>query len=301
MFGDRAALRDLLQCGSFVRVVGVHDGMGAILAARAGFEALWAGGLGISSAYGLPDAGLLTMTEFHAEVVRIRRAAALPVIADVDSGYGDVNVVRRMVRLYEGAGIDAVCIEDKQYPKRNSFRDGNVLEEPEVFADKLRAAKSAQKTDEFMVIARIESLIAGAGMVDALERATLYHHTGVDALVIHSRARTAAEIAEFCATVRARGVDAPIFVVPTTYYYANGNELRDLGACGAIYANQVLRATVRATQDLLATLAHTGSTAPAEATIAPMSELFDLVGTQHLDGDQPWLGLDPSPPVPDRH
>lgn len=181
MFEERATLWDLLQCGTFVRVVGVHDGMGAVLAARAGFEALWAGGLGISFAYGLPDAGLLTMTEFHAEAVRIRRSAALPVIADVDSGYGDVNVVRRMVRLYEDAGIDAVCIEDKQYPKHNSFRDGNVLEEPEVFAGKLRAAKSAQKSDAFMVIARIESLIAGAATVDALERAALYRDAGADA------------------------------------------------------------------------------------------------------------------------
>lgn len=301
MSGDRITLRDLLRREAFVRVVGVHDGMGAILATRAGFEALWAGGLGISLAYGLPDAGLLTMTEFHAEAVRIRRSAALPVVADVDSGYGDVNVVRRMVRLYEDAGIDAVCIEDKQYPKRNSFRDGNVLEEPEVFASKLRAAKLAQKTDEFMVIARIESLIAGAGMVDALERAALYRHAGADAFVIHSRSRTVVEIAEFCTSVRARGVDAPILTIPTTYYNASGNELRDLGACGAIYANQVLRATVRATQDLLATLAYTGSTAPAEAMIAPVSELFDLVGTQHLDGDRPWVGLDPRTIAPDRH
>lgn len=85
-----------------MRVVGVHNG-GSILAASAGFEPPWAGSLGISSAYGLPDAGLLTMTEFHAEAVRIRRAVALPVIADVDSGYRDVNIVRRMVRLYEDA------------------------------------------------------------------------------------------------------------------------------------------------------------------------------------------------------
>lgn len=119
--------------------------------------------------------------------------------------------------------------------------------------------------------------------------------------MIHSRARTAAEIAEFCTSVRERGVDAPIFVIPTTYYNTSGSELRQLGACGAIYASQVLRATVRATQDLLATLAHTGSTAPAEENLAPMSELFHLVGTQHLNGDQPWLDLDRRPYVPDRH
>ncbi|MDX3458203.1 isocitrate lyase/phosphoenolpyruvate mutase family protein [Streptomyces sp. ME02-8801-2C] len=288
---QRMALRHMLASGTFVRTVGVHDGLTAILAERAGFEAVWAGGLGISAAHGVPDAGLLTMTEFHADAVRIRRVTALPVIADVDAGFGDVNVVRRMVRLYEESGIDAVCIEDKQGPKRNSFRDGNTLEDPEAFAMKISAAKSAQRQGDFVVIARLESLIAGAGSEDALRRAELYCSAGADAVLIHSRAQDAGQIAEFCAEFRARGSSVPIFAVPTTYYTTDFHQLRDLGLAGAIYANQMLRAMIRSGEDLLASLARTGSTAEMEPSIAAVSEVFDLVETDKLIGDLPWREL----------
>jgi phosphoenolpyruvate phosphomutase len=282
----------MMNGGRFVRAVGVHDGLTAILAERAGYEALWAGGLGISSAHGLPDAGLLTMTEFHEEAVRIRQASSLPIIADVDAGFGDVNVVHRMVRLYEEANIDAVCIEDKQYPKRNSFRGGNVLEIPEVFARKIEVGKSAQRGTEFVVIARLESLIAGAGMDDALRRAALYRAAGADALLIHSRAKTADEVIEFARRYRESDPATPIFVVPTTYYSAGWSDLAAAGLTGAIYANQVIRAAVRGVTDMLDSLARHGSTAGKEAEIARVSELFELVGTGDLLDDEPWSDLD---------
>jgi phosphoenolpyruvate phosphomutase len=289
---EAESLRNVLHGGKFVRAVGVHDGLTAILAQRAHYEALWAGGLGISSAHGLPDAGLLTMTEFHEEAVRIRQASTLPVIADVDSGFGDVNVVRRMVRLYEEANIDAVCIEDKQYPKRNSFRGGNVLEQPEAFARKIEVGKSAQCGDEFMVIARIESLIVGIGMDDALRRAEIYRKAGADALLIHSRAKTEAEVVEFCRRYRETDQRTPIFVVPTTYYSANWADLASAGLNGAIYANQVIRAAVRGITEMLDSLARHGSTEAKEADIARVSDLFELVGTDDLLDDEPWSDLD---------
>lgn len=124
-------LRLLLQSEPITRVIGVHDALSAILAERAGFEALWVSGLCVSTSRGVADAGLLTMSEFHDAAVGVRRATSLPVIADVDAGFGDVTVVKRMTQLYESAGISAVCIEDKQYPKRNSFvDDGHVLRHP---------------------------------------------------------------------------------------------------------------------------------------------------------------------------
>src|SRR4051812_21065465 len=119
----------MLSGPGHLRVMGAHDGLTAMLAENAGFDAIWAGGLGISSSFLVADAGLLTMTEFLNAAVQMHAACTLPIIADVDAGFGDVNVVRRMVQLYEAAGIDAICIEDKQYPKRNSFRDGHQLEE----------------------------------------------------------------------------------------------------------------------------------------------------------------------------
>lgn len=287
----RRTLRQLIAERVPIRAIGVHDGLSAIMAERAGFEALWAGGLGISTAHGVPDAGILTMTEFLADAVRMRRSAQIPVIADVDAGFGDVNIVRRMAKLYESSGIDAVCIEDKQYPKRNSFRDGNVLEDPTVFARKVEAAKASQTGTEFMVIARLESLIVGAGMDDAITRAGLYAKAGADALLIHSRQKTPHEIAEFCQAARAAALDLPVFVVPTTYHTATVAELHGLGVAGMIYANQLIRGTVTAMSRVLDGLAQTGSTTQSEGEIAGVSELFDLVDTGALDGDQPWQGL----------
>jgi phosphoenolpyruvate phosphomutase len=282
---EGSRLRSMLDSGQLVRVIGVHDGITAILAEQAGFDALWVGGLAVSTAHGVPDAGLLTMTELHQAAVQVKLATALPVIADVDAGFGDVNVVRRMVRLYESGGIDAVCIEDKQYPKRNSFREGHLLEEPARFVRKIEATKLAQTTGDFMVIARLESLIAGAGMADALDRAGRYAEAGADALLVHSRAGTPHEIAEFCAGWRHTGRSLPILVVPTTYHGIHWQELWAVGVSAVIYANQLMRASVSAARQLLSDLSAAGSTTRMEPRIASLQDLFDLTGTDTLDDE----------------
>ncbi|MGW7824486.1 isocitrate lyase/phosphoenolpyruvate mutase family protein [Streptomyces puniciscabiei] len=287
-------IRQLIADDIPVRAVGVHDGLSAILAQRAGFEALWAGGLGISASHGVPDAGILTMTEFHQDAVRIRRSSALPVIADVDAGFGDVDVVRRMVRLYEEGGIDAVCIEDKQYPKRNSFLDGHLLEEPAAFARKIEAAKGSQRSDEFMVIARLESLIAGSTMEDAISRALLYAKAGADAILIHSRLKTPAEIETFSREARTAGLTVPLFAVPTTYHTSSVDELHAMGVSGMIYANQLIRGSVTAMERVLSRLAADGSTTAMEPEISTLKELFSLVDTDALDGVEAWSGLTPA-------
>ncbi|MFF2745970.1 isocitrate lyase/phosphoenolpyruvate mutase family protein [Kitasatospora sp. NPDC058048] len=276
-------LRGLISANAPIRAVGVHDGLSAIMAENAGFEALWAGGLGISTSHGVPDAGILTMTEFLQDAVRIRRASSLPVIADVDAGFGDVNVVRRMVGLYEAEGIDAVCIEDKQYPKRNSFLDGHLLEEPLTFARKIEAAKAAQRGESFMVVARLESLIAGAGMEDALSRAVLYAKAGADAILVHSKERRPDEIAEFCARAGDAGLELPLFAVPTTYHATTVESLHVMGIAVMIYANQLIRGSVTAMEEVLTSLARTSSTTEMEDQIVPVKRLFDLVGTERLD------------------
>ena len=261
-------LRESLTDGRFIRTVGVYDGISAILAEHAGFEALWASGLCLSVSAGLPDAGLLTMTEFHEGAVRIRRSSGLPVIADVDSGFGDNNVIRRMVRLYESAGIDAVCIEDKQYPKRNSFRDGNVLEDPDVFVRRIESAKCSQQGTDFLVIGRLESLTVGSGLDDLVHRARRSRDAGADALLIHSRASSVTEVAQAYRTVREAGVDLPAFVVPTTYSRTTCDELAANGFCGAIFANQLLRAAVQSMARSLQVMADTGSSHGIESAIA---------------------------------
>lgn len=280
-------LRTQLAGGRLLRLVGAHDGLTAILIERAGFDAIWAGGLTICTSAGVPDAGLLTMTEMLAVAAQMRQASRLPIVADVDCGFGDLNVIGRMTRLYESAGIDAVCIEDKQYPKRNSFRDGNVIEDPERFARKLAVAKSAQRTEEFVVIARLESLIVGESVAQAIDRARLYRSAGADALVIHSKQKDDAMIAEFCRAWRAADRQTPLIAIPTTYYTSSAARLESLGINAAIYANQLLRASVRAMREVLGQIHADGSTAAAEDCIAPVSALFELTGTDDLLEDEP--------------
>jgi phosphoenolpyruvate phosphomutase len=282
-----SVLRTRLAGERLVRLVGAHDGLTAILVERAGFDGLWAGGLGVSTSAGVPDAGLLTMTELLTAAARMRQVSSQPIIADVDSGFGDLNVVGRMIRLYESAGIDAVCIEDKQYPKRNSFREGNVLEEPERFARKISVAKNAQVTSEFMVVARLESLIARESVAEAGDRARLYLSAGADALVIHSKRKNDIEIAEFCRAWRSIDRQTALIAIPTTYYTSTGTRLKSLGINAAIYANQLIRASVRAMRDALDLLHTHESTAAMEDSIVPVSTLFELTGTDNLLEDEP--------------
>ncbi|MET8730699.1 isocitrate lyase/phosphoenolpyruvate mutase family protein [Streptomyces parvus] len=284
-------LRCMLDGPGHLRVMGAHDGLSASLAENAGFEAIWAGGLGISSSYRVADAGLLTMTEFLNAAAQMRAACNLPIIADVDGGFGDSNVIRRMVQLYEAAGIDAICIEDKQYPKRNSFRGGHQLEAPDTFAQKIAVAKAAQRGTDFMVVARLESLIAGAGMDDALSRGELYHDAGADAVLIHSRASHAGEIREFCERWKRTGRDVPLLCVPTTYASVSARELGEMGISGIIYANQAIRASVKAVADAMASIAKYDSSAELDSSMATLGELFELIGMNDVLGDEPWQGV----------
>lgn len=272
-----ARLRELLARTGVVRALGAHDAMSARLGELYGFEAVWASGLGISSVNALPDIGLLSLTELLEAAVRMRKAAGIPVIADCDSGAEDPNLMRRLVREYEDAGVAAICIEDKQFPKRNSFRGGNLLCDRELFAARVAHAKAAQRTTDFCVIARLESFIVGLGVDDALRRAHTYVDAGADAVLVHSKQGTAAEIAAFCARWETSGRDVPLMAVPTTYPGSSADELARLGIKVVIYANQLLRAALRAMDETLASMAAMGSSLPVEGTIAPLDRLFEVL------------------------
>jgi phosphoenolpyruvate phosphomutase len=273
-----AALRSLLEGADICRAVGVGDGLSAMLAEKHGFEAIWASGLSISAAHGLPDASILTMTEFLGAASMIDAATRLPIIADCDTGFGDVNVVMRMTREYERAGIAAVCIEDKQFPKRNSFTAHQELAPIDEFAMKIRAVKRSQIDPDFAVIARIESLIAGTGLDDALERGERYCEAGADAILIHSKATTAAEVLEFAEVWEQRGNPIPLVAVPTTYYGVSSHALADAGFAMVIYANHPLRAAVRAIDSVLQRISCGDSTEPIEQDLTPVKEVLTLIG-----------------------
>jgi phosphoenolpyruvate phosphomutase len=272
-----ASLRRLLTSGDFLALAGAHDALSARIAGRCGFPALWASGLGISAAAGVQDHGILGMREVLQASQAMGVAAGLPVLVDCDGGFGDVENVRQMVRLFEAGGIAGVCMEDKVYPKRNSLGGAaQHLEDVRVFAHKVEAAKATQCGSEFIVVARVEALVAGAGVEEAMRRAQAYAAAGADAVLMHSVSRRPDEIAQFAA--RWHG-GLPLLVLPTTFPHVTEQQLTEMGIAGCIYANQALRACTLAMRRAFAALRRDRSASALEAEIAPVSEVLEMYET----------------------
>ncbi|MBX9928517.1 MAG: isocitrate lyase/phosphoenolpyruvate mutase family protein [Gemmatimonadaceae bacterium] len=272
-----AQLRALWARPGVVRAAGAHNAMGAQLAAQAGVDAIWSSGFEISTAHAVPDASILTMSEYLAAAQSIAQAVRpVPVIADCDTGYGNSSNVIRMVRLFEDAGVAAVCIEDKCFPKTNSFIAGKQELAPIAeFVGKILAAKNAQRSADFAVIARTEALIAGWGVDEALRRGEAYVRAGADALLVHDKSPTGAGVREFLARWTP---SVPIVIVPTTYPTITLAECEALGVKTVIWANHGIRAAARAIGDLWQTVLRDGHTGAVESQIASMSTLFALQG-----------------------
>ncbi|MFI9645596.1 isocitrate lyase/phosphoenolpyruvate mutase family protein [Streptomyces sp. NPDC052040] len=266
--------RSLVERDGIVRVAGAHDAIGAVLAQNAGFDAVWASSLEVSAARCLPDASVLTMTEYLESAANMQKALHIPVVADCDTGYGNNLNVAHMVLEYEAAGITAVAIEDKLFPKMNSFAaHDHTLLDTDVFASKIRTAKSVQSTDDFFVIARTEALISGLGVDEALRRCHAYADAGADAVLIHSKMKSRDQIEEF---LRGWENRRPVVVVPTTYPDWHIDEVERAGVSTVIYANQGLRATITSLRTAYRTIYETGSSVELEEAIAPVSDIFEL-------------------------
>jgi len=269
-------LRQAMQGDVPVQCIGAHNGLGARLAEEAGFDAVWASGLEISTAACVPDANILTMTQFLEAAVEMDHATRLPVISDCDTGFGNSNNVIHMVKSYEAAGIAAVCMEDKLFPKVNSFVPGRQELAPIAeFVGKIMAAKNAQRTSDFMVIARVEALIAGWGHDEAMTRAEAYRRAGADAILIHSKQRTPDEIMAFLKEWDHR---SPVVVVPTTYPQLTATELKAAGANIVIYANHGLRAGIGAVTDTFARILKDEGTMNVVEELVPMMRVFEIQG-----------------------
>lgn len=269
-------LRDLWRRPGVVVAIGAHDALSARLIERPGFDAIWASGFAISAAqFAMPDANLLTMTENLEAIKQISRATYLPVIADCDNGYGNAINVMRTVVEYEATGVAAISLEDNIFPKRCSFYSGvqRELVSVEEHCGKIRAAKRAQQSADFLVIARTEALIAGWGMEEALGRATAYAAAGADAILIHSKAPTAAEVMEFA---RRWPLETPLVVVPTTYASTPLGELEAAGFKLVIFANHPVRAAITAMKHTLALLRREGIASLLDPHIAWLEEVYDL-------------------------
>ena len=279
-------LRAALKKPGALKVVGAHDALSARLIERAGFDGVWASGFAISASLKcIPDASFITSSE-QLEVERnIAEAVNIPVIADCDTGYGNALNVMRTVNDRERAGVAAICIEDNVYPKRCSFYAGvrRELIPIDEHCGKIKAAKAAQTVPDFMVIARTEALIAGWGQEEALKRAEAYAEAGADAVLIHSKSKTFDELKTL---YRAWSRRVPLVVVPTIFDQTTAQEMEQAGAKIIIYANQPVRAAIRAmreTLDLIRTDTRPGA---ANDRIVTLPEVYDIVGVPQMEQDE---------------
>mgnify|MGYP003388605877 FL=1 len=264
-----------LESKSIVKVGGAFDAMSAKLVEFHGFDAIWAGGFAISATHAVPDASILTMTEFLDVASNMAEACKIPVIADCDTGYGGPSNVSHLVKKYESAGIAAICIEDKVFPKQNSLLENgqnNLISEKD-FVAKIIAGKEAKQDKNFMIIARIEALISGAGMDEALKRATAYENAGADAILIHSKQKTPDEIFEFTDSWKG---SSPIIVIPTTYDSVSIEELISHKIKAVIHANQTLRAAHSSMSRILKQMINSDRLSDVEEKISSMEDIFEL-------------------------
>ena len=279
-------LRALLRRPGIVKAVGAHDALSAKLVQEAGFDAIWASGFGISAALKcIPDASFITLTEQLDVERNMVEAVSIPIIADCDTGYGNALNVMRTVNDHERAGIAAICIEDNVYPKRCSFYAGvrRELIPVEEHCGKIKAAKAAQTVPDFIVIARTEALIAGWGQEEALKRAEAYAQAGADAVLIHSKSPTFDELKTVARSWSGR---VPLVVVPTIFDGVTAAELEEAGFKILIYANQMIRAGIKAMRDALAVIKHDTRPGAVNDRIVKLNEVYDLVGVSQMEEDE---------------
>lgn len=281
-------LRRLINAKSIVRILEAHDGLCGLLIEnlevqkgdkREFFDGMWSSSLTDSTSKGKPDIEAVDLTTRLQDLNNILECTTKPIIFDGDTG-GKIEHFIFTVRTLERHGISAVIIEDKVGLKKNSLFGTDAIQTQdsiEGFCNKIRAGKSAQVTDEFMIIARIESLIAGKPMNDAIERAFAYVEAGADGIMIHSKNKSGEDIKVFCQTFRQRYTHIPIVVVPTTYDHIYESELSGWGANVVIYANHLLRAAYPAMMKVAKTILENERAEEVREMCMPIKEILELI------------------------
>ena len=277
-----AALRSLIHDRGLVQVIATHSPLSAILAEQAGFDALWASGFELSAYHGLPDVSLVTMTQ-HLEMTRaVAARSALPVVADIDTGFGNAVNVVHVIQEYERAGAACVVIEDKVFPKVTSLVDGGRqdLLRIDEFQGKIEAACASRQSEAFLIVARVEALIAGLAQDEALKRAAAYVEAGADMILIHSKQKTPDEIEAFIAAWNGA---VPLVLVPTAYPEMTVERVRASGKVGmVIWGNHTVRAAVTAIQSVYRRILADGGIHEVSKDIVSVTEIFRLQGMDRV-------------------
>jgi phosphoenolpyruvate phosphomutase len=282
-------LRRLITRPDLAFLMEAHDGLSARIVEEAGFEGIWASGLTMSASFGVRDNNELSWTQVVDHVAFMAEAASLPVLLDGDTGYGNFNSMRRLVAKLEQVGVAGVTIEDKLFPKTNSFLRGEAqaLADIEEFCGKIKAGKDSQSDPDFVLVARVEALIAGWGLAEALKRAEAYHAAGADAVLIHSRQSSPAEIFAFLAEWNRR---CPVVLVPTKYWRTPTEDFRARGVSAVIWANHLLRSAIGAMQTTARRVKEDECLVNVEPEVAPLQEVFRLQRDSELvEAEQRYL------------
>ncbi len=274
-------LRRLLESPTLEFLLEAHNGLSAKLVERAGFKGIWASSLALSAQFGVRDCNEASWTQVVDMLEFMVDATRIPILLDGDTGYGNFNNLRRLVRKLEQRSVAGVTIEDKLFPKSNSLLPGHrqQLAPIDEFCGKIKAGKDSQQSEDFCIIARVEALIAGWGIAEALRRAEAYHAAGADAILIHSRRTRGDEILEFA---RAWAGRCPLVIVPTTYHGTPTELFRQAGIGLVIWANHLLRAAVDAMEHIASELQCNETAAEVEDDIAPLEHIFELQETHEL-------------------
>lgn len=282
MIKKTTQFKSLLNSDELEFLMEAHDGMSARIVEEAGFKGIWGSGLCISAAMGVRDNNEASWTQVLEVLEFMSDATAIPILLDADTGYGNFNNVRRLVRKLEQHGVAAMCIEDKLFPKTNSFIKGEQqpLANIDEFCGKIKAAKDTQLDTDFCVVARVEALITGQGLPEALRRAAAYRLAGADAILIHSKKSTPEEILAFMNKWRDT---SPVVIVPTTYFNTPSSVFSEAGVSVAIWGNHLMRACITAMQQTAARVCRERSLAGVEEEIASVKEIFRLQNAAELD------------------
>lgn len=284
----RRRLRQLLEFCPIVKTIEVHSGLSGLIAEKTvvesnngldQFDAMWISSLCDSTVKGKPDIELVDMSSRIRTIDDVMEVTTKPVILDGDTGGLPEHFVYN-VRTLERLGVSAIIIEDKTGLKKNSLFGTKVLqtqEDIETFCSKISAGKDAQRTEEFMIIARIESLILEKGMEDALKRARAYVKAGADGIMIHSRKKDPKEVLDFCDLFRQEDRNTPLVVVPTSYSSIYEKELVEHGVNIVIYANQLLRSEFPSMKRTAESILKNHRSLEAESSMMPFKEIITLI------------------------
>lgn len=284
----RNKLRRLLYAKPLVRFIEAHNGLTGLIVENIGvetengrkeFDGMWASSLTESTMKGKPDIEAVDVTSRTNNLNDILEVTTKPVIYDADTG-GKIEHFEFTIRTLERLGVSAAVIEDKVGLKKNSLFGNEVPQSQdsiEGFCEKIKAGKAAQVSDDFMIVARIESLILDAGMDDALKRAKAYIEAGTDAVMIHSRHKDPAEIFEFCDHYAQFERKVPLVAVPSSYNHVTEEELQACGVNVVIYANQLLRAAYPAMVETAESILTHGRSSEADSNLLSIKEILELI------------------------